>query len=429
MNAEILCIGTELVLGDILNTNAQYLSKQLALKGINVFYQTCVGDNVGRIKDVFSISLSRSDLIIFTGGLGPTADDITISTVCDALGVKLVKNDEAYNRIIEYFNKIGRKPTENNEKQAFLPEGSTVFQNYNGTAPGCALEKDGKCIIFMPGPPSELKAMFENSVSGYLDKFSGSVIKSKFVHIYGVGESKIDEKAAELINGSNPTVAPYAKDGEAELRVTAKSDDENSALEMIEQTVLKIKDIFKDCVYGFDDDTLQSVVVKLLKDKNLTVATAESCTAGYISKRITDISGASQVFHFGVSTYSNESKARELFVPMQLINKYGAVSSPVAACMAKGIRKKSGADIGISITGIAGPKSDDTNKPVGLSYIGLSDKNGEYVLKSQKSSLKDREYIRYTSASEALNFLRLYLLNGGENLKNAEKFNALLENE
>ncbi len=428
MNAEILCIGTELVLGDILNTNAQYLSQQLALKGINVFYQSSIGDNPERIIKALSIAVTRSNLIIFTGGLGPTADDITIATVSNALGIPLEKNEEAYSHIQRYFERIGRKLTKNNEKQAFLPKGCTVLPNKKGTASGCIIESGNQCIVFLPGPPSELQAMYEDSLSKYLDKYADGVIKSKFVHIYGVGESMIDEKAAELIKGENPTVAPYAKDGEAELRVTAKSDNELSAAKMIDETLIKIQNIFGDSIYGYDDVTLESVVVSMLKAKGLTVATAESCTAGYISKRITDISGASKVFNMGVSTYSNESKTNQLGVPPELIKEHGAVSPEVAACMAKGVRENSGADIGLSITGIAGPKSDDSNKPVGLAYIGLSDKSGEYVIKSMKGGKKDREYIRFSSASEALNFLRLYLLNGGGRLE-AEKTNAVLLSE
>lgn len=427
MNAEIICVGTELVLGDILNTNAYYLSNQLALKGINVFYQISVGDNVNRLTDTFLTSYKRSDLIILTGGLGPTADDITMKTVAKALDIEMVKNEEAYARIVEYFKKIGRVLTKNNDKQAYLPKGSIVFQNEVGTAPGCVIEKDGKSVVFLPGPPSELKEMYKNSLDKYLDKFSDSIIKSKFVHIYGVGEAGIDDKAADLISGTDTTVAPYAKEDEAELRVTAKGKTASEAEEKIDKTVEKIKELFGDAIYGYDDDDLQTVVVRLLKEKHLTVATAESCTAGYISKRITDISGASEIFNMGITTYSNECKNKELHVPNDLIKTYGAVSEQVAACMAKGVRLKSGADIGLSITGIAGPNSDGTDKPIGLAYIGLSDKHREYVFKSQKSPIKGREYVRFASSSQALNLLRLYLLNGGDNLKNVKTVNATLE--
>ena len=428
MNAEILCIGTELLLGDIVNTNAQYLSRKLAQKGINVFYQSSIGDNPDRIVKSLSAAISRSNLIIITGGLGPTADDITMKTVSDALGIPLERNEEAYEHIVEYFKRIGRPMTPNNEKQAYLPKGCTIFENKKGTAPGCAIESGTQCIIFLPGPPSEMQAMYEDKVSRYLNKYSSGIIESKFVKIYGVGEAAIDQKAADLINGTDPTVAPYAKLGEAELRVTAKGETKQEAIAKIDETVFKIKSLFGECVYGFDDDDLQTVVVRLLKEKKLKVSTAESCTAGYISKRITDISGSSEVFNMGVVTYSNESKTMELSVPPELIEKHGAVSKEVAACMAKGVRLKSGADIGLSITGIAGPTSDGSNKPVGLSYIGLSTNEGEFVIESQKGGKNDREYIRYTSASEALNFLRLYLENGLKNSA-AEKTQAVLLNE
>ncbi|MBQ5590233.1 MAG: competence/damage-inducible protein A, partial [Clostridia bacterium] len=428
MNAEILCIGTELVLGDILNTNAQYLSQQLAQKGIDVFYQSSIGDNPERIIKSLSVSVTRSNLIIFTGGLGPTADDITISTVANALNIPLEKNQDALNKMKEYFEKTGREFTVNNEKQALLPKGCIVLPNDIGTAPGCIIESGNQRIVFLPGPPSELKLMYENYLSKYLEQYSDSIIKSKFVRIYGVAESMIDTMANSLINGTNPTVAPYAADGETKLRVTAKAKDEQTANKMIDETVKQIEDIFGANVYGYDDDTLESVIVNLLKEKGLTVATAESCTAGYISKRITDISGASTVFNMGVSTYSNESKTNELGVPAELIAEHGAVSSQVAASMAKGVKLKSNSDIGLSITGIAGPKSDDSQKPVGLSYIGISTKDGEFVIKSMKGENKDREYIRFTSASEALNLLRLYLENGKRGLK-AERVDAKLVTE
>lgn len=425
MNAEILCIGTELMLGDIVNTNAQYLSQQLTSKGIDVHYQSSVGDNAEQIIKALSVAVTRSNLIIFTGGLDPTADDITIETVSKALGIELEKNEEAHSRLVNYFKKTGKKLTDNNFKQAFLPKGSIMMPNDCGTAPGCIIESGNQCIAFLPGPTEELKVMYQNYLSAYLDRYSTGIITSKFVHIYGVGESAVDEMAKDLIKSENPTVAPYAKQGEVELRVTATSKTYALAEICANEMVEKIKSLFGDSVYGYENDSLESVLVETLKQQEKTIATAESCTAGYISKRITDISGASKVFKMGVTTYSNESKSDELGVPAHLIKKHGAVSREVAACMARGIRQKSGADIGLSITGIAGPKSDDSNKPVGLSYIGISDETGEYVIKSMKSPEKDREYIRYTSASEALNFVRLHLLNGAKNL-DVQKFDAVM---
>ena len=414
MNAEIICVGTELLLGDILNTNVQFLSRQLAAMGINVYYQTSVGDNPERLTSALETAIERSNLIIFTGGLGPTKDDITVKTVCDAIGYELYEDSEAKSRIISYHNKLGKEMPENNLKQALLPKGATVFYNSCGTAPGAALECGDQAIIFLPGPPKEMQTMFNESVAQYLTKFSDGAIKSTFLNIFGIGESKVDELIADLLGSKNPTVAPYAKDGEVTLRITAKAQTPTAAEALCQGMIKELRSRFGTAAYGTDGDTLQSVAVSLLKEKGLTLATAESCTAGYISKRITDVPGSSSVFLMGVTTYSNQSKTNELSVDAELIRQYGAVSAPVAAAMANGVRKKSGADIGISITGIAGPDSDGTDKPVGLSYIGLADKDKVYVIESRKGSDHDREYIRYASASEAINMLREYLLTNSQ---------------
>ena len=414
MNAEIICVGTELLLGDILNTNVQFLSRQLAAMGINVYYQTSVGDNPERLTSALEIAIERSNLIIFTGGLGPTKDDITVKTVCDAIGYELYEDSEAKSRIISYYNKLGKEMPENNLKQALLPQGSTVFYNSCGTAPGAAIECGNQAIIFLPGPPKEMQTMFNESVAQYLTKFSDGAIKSTFLNIFGIGESKVDELIADLLGSKNPTVAPYAKDGEVTLRITAKAQTPTAADALCQGMIKELRSRFGTAAYGIDGETLQSVAAGLLKEKGLTLATAESCTAGYISKRITDVPGSSSVFLMGVTTYSNESKTNELSVDAELIKEHGAVSAPVAAEMAKGVRRKAGTDIGISITGIAGPDSDGTDKPVGLSYIGLADKNNVYVIESRKGSDHDREYIRYASASEAINMLREYLLTASQ---------------
>ena len=414
MNAEIICVGTELLLGDILNTNVQFLSRQLAAMGINVYYQTSVGDNPERLTSALETAIERSNLIIFTGGLGPTKDDITVKTVCDAIGYELYEDSEAKSRIISYHNKLGKEMPENNLKQALLPKGATVFYNSCGTAPGAALECGDQAIIFLPGPPKEMQTMFNESVAQYLTKFSDGAIKSTFLNIFGIVESKVDELISDLLGSKNPTVAPYAKDGEVTLRITAKAQTPTAAEALCQGMIKELRSRFGTAAYGTDGDTLQSVAVSLLKEKGLTLATAESCTAGYISKRITDVPGSSSVFLMGVTTYSNQSKTNELSVDAELIRQYGAVSAPVAAAMANGVRKKSGADIGISITGIAGPDSDGTDKPVGLSYIGLADKDKVYVIESRKGSDHDREYIRYASASEAINMLREYLLTNSQ---------------
>lgn len=422
MNAEIICIGTELVIGDVLNTSSQYIARKLAQRGLNVFYHTMVGDNPGRMQQIFETAVSRSNLIFITGGLGPTQDDITVQTVCDFFQLPLVENTESLENIKAYFSRLGRELTDNNLKQALVPQGATVFQNALGTAPGCAVEHDGKTVILLPGPPKEMQDMFDRSVEPFLEKYTDGIIRSHFVKIYGIGEAQVDAIMADLESGANPSVAPYAKDGEMYLRVTAKAQDQQQAEQMCACMIEKIRQRVGDQqIYGIDVESLQQVVVDLLKDKGLTVATAESCTAGYISKRITEIPGSSAVFAMGVSTYSNASKQKLLGVRADTLQQFGAVSAQIAAQMAKGVRLLSGADIGLSITGIAGPDSDGSDKPVGLAYIGLSDRNGEYVIKSQKGGFRDREYIRYTSASEALNLLRLYLLIFPQKFEN-EKF-------
>lgn len=409
-SAEIICVGTELLLGDITDTNSQYLSRELATLGIDVHYRSTVGDNANRLCEVFKTAYSRADVIILTGGLGPTEDDITVKTVCDFLNIPLILDDEALCRMKAYFERNNRKFTDNNISQAMVPSGGTVFQNDKGTAPGCAVEKDSKTVIFLPGPPAEMTYMFAHSVAEYLKPLCGGVIRSHFVHIFGLGEAQVDSMTKDLQQSKNPTVAPYAKDGECMLRVTAKADSAESAEQLCCCMIDKIRSLLGDYIYSIDVDSLQQVVVDLLKEKNLTCATAESCTAGYISKRITEISGASAVFTCGVASYSNEIKHKLLGVDNELFDKYGAVSEPVAVQMAIGVRKLSGCDFGLSITGIAGPDSDGSGKPVGLAYIALSDKNGEQCIEVHKGGNADREYIRYVCASEALNLLRRYLL-------------------
>lgn len=408
--AEIICVGTELLLGDITDTNSQYLSRELAAMGIDVHYRATVGDNAHRLCEVFKTAFNRADVIILTGGLGPTEDDITVKTVCEYLDIPLILDDEALRRMKAYFERINREFTDNNISQAMVPQGGTVFQNDKGTAPGCAVKKDGKTVIFLPGPPSEMSYMFSHSVAPYLKPLCGGVLRSHFVHIFGLGEAQVDSMTKDLQQSDNPTVAPYAKDGECMLRVTAKADTAERAEQLCSGMIDKITERLGDYIYSIDVDSLQQVVVDMLKERCLTCATAESCTAGYISKRITEVSGASAVFTCGVASYSNEIKHKLLGVDNELFDKYGAVSEPVAVQMARGVRLLSGCDFGLSITGIAGPNSDGTGKPVGLAYIAVSDKNGEQCIEVHKGGSGDREKIRYVCASEALNLLRRHLL-------------------
>mgnify|MGYP004552677387 FL=1 len=412
MKCELVFVGTELLLGDILNTNAQYLSKKLAALGFDVMFQSVVGDNPERLRFVLEEALSRSDVIITTGGLGPTKDDLTKEICAGVFGLPLEMHKESLERIHEYFKAKNVPMPKSNEKQALMPRGSVVFKNNNGTAPGCAMEKDGKHIIILPGPPREMHMMFEEGALPYLRRFSDHVIISHSVRTFGIGESLMAEKAGNLLDMQNPTVAPYAKSGEALLRVTAKCENEKQAEALISPVVEEIKSRLGSMVYGIDLSSMEQAVVSLLKEKKLTVATAESCTGGLISKRLTDISGASEVFGCGVVSYSNEVKEKLLGVKREHLEKYGAVSEAVAASMALGVQRLSGADIGVSVTGIAGPSSDCTNKPVGLVYIAVTD-GSSYRLKKLTTGHAEkgcRDYNRTVSASTALNEVRLFVL-------------------
>lgn len=410
---EIISVGTEILLGDILNTDAQFLSIQLASMGISVLHQTTVGDNRERLVASLKQAVSRSDIIITSGGLGPTPDDLTKEVCCEFFSKECVMHQDSLERMSKYFASKGLKMTDNNKKQALLPTDCTVFPNDNGTAPGCAIEKDGKHILMLPGPPGELKPMFFNYAAKYLERFSDKIILSHSIRTFGIGESTMAQKVNDLFDGSNPTLAPYAKNGEALLRVTAMAQSREEAEKLCQPLIQEVTARLDGFVYGIDVPNIETAVVNMLKEKRLKLATAESCTGGYIGKRITDVPGSSDVFECGIISYSNEIKADILGVSKSDLKEYGAVSEQVAEQMAKGALKISGADIAVSVTGIAGPGSDSTNKPVGLSFIGLAAKNFVFVKKLITGKKNDgcREYNRYVSASNALNLVRLYLEN------------------
>ncbi|MCQ2471089.1 MAG: competence/damage-inducible protein A [Clostridia bacterium] len=409
---EIISVGTELLLGDILNTDAQFLSTELAKMGIGVVYQTTVGDNPERLKKALSIAAERSDIIITSGGLGPTPDDLTKEICCEFFDKKCFLHEESLDKMKQYFANKNIEMPESNVKQAMLPEGCTVFPNNNGTAPGCAMEKDGKHILVLPGPPRELTAMYYESAVPYLSQFSEKTIVSHQIRTFGIGESALAEKVKKYLDGENPTVAPYAKDGEALLRVTAMADDEESAEELMKPIIEKIFAEIGEFVYGIDMPNIETAVVNSLKQKGMVVATAESCTGGLVSQRITSVAGSSEVFQCGIVSYANNIKHQILGVNEDDLKNYGAVSEQVASQMAQGVLRLSGADVAVSVTGIAGPGSDGTNKPVGLSYIGLAAKDGTLFVKkllTGHSGKNCREYNRYVNASNALNLVRLYL--------------------
>ena len=405
---EILSVGTEILLGDILNTNSRYLSVELAKIGISVLRHTTVGDNAERLAAALTAALERSDIVIATGGLGPTADDITRDVCCEVMGFGTVFNREIADGIKKYFEGRGIPMPENNLRQAYVPVGGEVFENKNGTAPGIGMKKNGKCVVILPGPPYEMAPMYHECVVPYLAEYSDGIIVSKTVRTMCIGESAMAERVADLLEGENPTVAPYAKKGEALLRVTAKAETEAEAQAMLEPVIAEIRKRLGDVVYGIDSESIEQRVVELLKKNKMTLATAESCTAGYIPKRITDIAGASSVFEYGAITYSNDVKERVLGVRHETLVAYGAVSEQTATEMAAGIRRISGADIGIAVTGIAGPGSDGTNKPVGLCFIALNAPDAQ-ICEKIETGRNDREYNRYVTASRALNLVRRYL--------------------
>ncbi len=405
---EILSVGTEILLGDILNTNSKYLSVQLAKLGISVLRHTTVGDNPERLAAALRTALGRSDLVIATGGLGPTADDITRDICCEVMGFEMKLDSGIAEKIKSYFVSKGLEMPETNLRQAYVPVGGDVFENNHGTAPGLGLKKDGKCVVILPGPPYEMAPMYHESVVPYISEYSEGAIVSHTVRTMGIGESAMAETVADLLDNANPTIAPYAKKGEALLRITAKGENEEEAEKLCGPVIDEVCKRLGSCVYGIDSESIEQRVVELLKEKNLTLATAESCTAGYIPKRITDIAGASAVFSFGAITYSNEAKNKFLGVRQETLDAYGAVSEQTATEMAAGIRRVTGADIGISVTGIAGPGSDGTNKPVGLCFIAIDAENYN-VCEKIETGKNDREYNRYVTASRALNLVRIYI--------------------
>lgn len=410
MNCEIICVGTELLLGDILNTNAQYLARELAALGIGVHHQQVVGDNPQRMRECMSRALKESDMIILSGGLGPTADDLTKEICCEVMGERLVLDEDILEGIKSYFVSRGRQMADNNKKQAFVPENGIVFPNRNGTAPGCGIEKDGKLAIMLPGPPRELRPMFEKEVIPYLAKKTGGIILSKQVRTFGIGESNMAAAVEDLLDGENPTVAPYAKDGEALLRVTARADSEEKASAMCDETIEKIRERIGEYIYGIDVSSLEEKAVELLLARGKKLALAESCTGGYIAKRITDIPGSSAVFEYGIVSYSNEVKINLLGVKAETIEKYTEVSEQTAAEMAQGVLRLSGADFALSVTGISGPGGGSEDKPVGLAYIGFAHEGGTTV-KELRTGKKEnsRDYNRYVAASTALHMLVDYL--------------------
>ena len=413
MRAEIISVGTELLLGQIVDTNAPYLSRVLSTLGIDVFHRITVGDNTARLAEALRTALSRADLVITIGGLGPTQDDLTKETIAEVLGQKMVADPESEKVIRAFFDRRGLPIAQSNLKQALKPESGIAVPNSVGTAPGTIVEKDGKIVIALPGPPAELIPMVESSIVPYLSHSprrtgAPTVIVSRVLRVCGIGESAAEEKVKDLLSSTNPTIAPYAQSGEVHFRVSAKAPDKDTALRMISGLEQKAWERLGDYIYGVDEDTLESVVVHMLIERKLKLALAESCTGGLISHRVTNVPGSSETYLAGITAYSNAAKADFLGVPPELIKRHGAVSPEVAESMAFGAAARTGADVALGVTGIAGPGGGTPEKPVGLVYIGLKTPEGVDVTKSIFGG--SRQEIKQRASQAALNMVRMYLI-------------------
>lgn len=417
MRVELVSVGTELLLGDIVNTNTAYLSKELAALGLGVFRQTTVGDNRERLLKTLESAFLENDTVIITGGLGPTDDDITKECAAEYFGRDFYFHEYSWVKILERLTRSGRNIiTENNKKQAMIPEGAIVLENFCGTAPGIIIEENNKRIILLPGPPREMRDMFEKSVKPYLEKFSNKHFISKYVRFYGIGESLLETKIKDIMdNQTNPTLALYAKTGEVLLRITASSEDKNECEQLISEQLKEIEKRVGEYIYLVGDEDISgtqtemnNVVANLLIENNFTISVAESLTGGKISSMLVEKSGISESFLEGVVCYSNKSKINTLGVNEETLEKFGAVSEEVAKEMALGVANRLGADFAVATTGIAGPNSDESGKPVGLAYIGIYSQ-GEVSTKEVLFT-GDRELIRYRTSVEAFAEIRKNIL-------------------
>ena len=410
-SAEILTIGTEILLGDLLDTNAAWISGRLAALGVSIYRHTTVGDNKKRITAALKEAASRADLVITTGGLGPTSDDLTNACLGEAAGREMVEYPEARRHVDEMFKRFGRTPTQSNYKQALFPEGSELIPNPAGTAMGAMLELDGALVATFPGVPGEMKGMFEETLEPLIKERSEGSILSRTLWFTGIGESALAEKVQDLLDASDPTVAPLAGQGKVRLRITTRAAATEEAEEKIAPVADEILSRLGDYYFGEDDETLESAIGKLLTGRAETLALAESCTGGLLAKRLTDRAGSSAFFTEGLVTYSNEAKERLLGVSHELLVQHGAVSEPVAKAMAEGVRKTAGTDYGLSVTGVAGPDGGTEEKPVGLVFVGISDAEGTVAEQLDLSAWRrSREAIRERSANRAFDLLRHRIL-------------------
>lgn len=405
MRAEVISVGTELLLGQIVDTDAAHLSRVLSDLGIALYRRVTVGDNHDRLLAAMREALAANDLLITIGGLGPTLDDITRDTLAEAIGDTLRYDQQIADQITDFFRSRNVPMAQSNLRQAWVPTHGRALPNPNGTAPGLFFDKDGKLAIALPGPPGEFIPMLENEVVPILRaRTGGATIRSRIVRVCGLGESLVEEKIRDLLSGENPTVAPYAKTGEVHLRVTARAGSIEEAETLIQPVVNRLLERLGQFVYAFDDEPLESAVVRLLTERGLTLTTAESCTGGLLAERITDVPGSSRVFLGGCITYSNALKTQLVGVPAEMIEAHGAVSPQVAEAMARGVRERLASDFGIGITGIAGPDGGTPDKPVGLVHIALADAEG--VVADASHFRGTRADVRRRATQVALTLLR-----------------------
>ena len=407
--AELIAVGTELLLGNVANTDAQYLSEQLTSVGVDVLYHTAVGDNQARLREVIDVARRRCDLLIFTGGLGPTYDDLTKETVCRTFDRPLDFHPEIADEIRHYCDTVfGRESPACNLQQAYLPRDCTVFHNPVGTAPGCAFTADGVTVVMLPGVPRECRYLTDHALIPYLKAQQQEVILSHDLHVFGLTEPQVQERLADLMDEAvNPSLAPYAKPGEVMLRLTAKAGTEEACEELMAPLFWDARSRLGAYLYGVDAGSLEERTAQLLKDRQLTFSAAESCTGGLVAKRMTDVPGASAVFLGGVVGYTNGVKAHVLGVSQDVLDKYGAVSAPTARAMAEGVRHLTGSDLAVSVTGVAGPDKDDRDNEVGTVFIALADGRETVVRRLDLGA--GRERVRTMAAHHAFDMIRRYL--------------------
>ena len=408
LDTEIISVGTELLLGHVTNTDARDISELLSKIGVNVRWHTVVGDNPGRLRESVEIAKDRADVIVTTGGLGPTCDDLTKKVLAEAFGLALVRDQAEYDGLYDYIQ-LGRLVTPNNFAQADLPEGCTVFHNNWGTAPGCAFEAEGKIVIMMPGPPNECVPMFRTYALPYLQRLSDELIVSHSLRIFGMGESTVDQIFHDEMNAmANPSMAPYAKECDCLLQITAKAKSEAEAEAMIRPVMAHVREKLGDLIYGEDVETLEEAVMELLKRRPATFAAAESCTGGDIARRFTELPGASAFFHGGVVSYTNGVKAGVLGIDPALIEEKGAVSFEVAKAMAERVRAITGAELGLGVTGLAGPDGDGVHE-VGTVFVSMADAEQTWVRELHLGAFRTRSFIRRMAGNHAFDMLRRWL--------------------